>query len=192
MSDVVNCWDVEPEASLSELAALCIAYREVDRLLVTARSAVSLPDTLDEPRVEGAVGNLFGDRLLESFWASAWPGTSLSNSASRIYVTAFGDDVAARMSETEDRLPSWNQWHDPPLPADLCLYRAGDEWPVLVSVTHQGEGWFGAWLFDEAVAAAIRAPRSERPLPNDLVPARSDFVVRQQTSIRTRTSGWRR
>lgn len=192
MLDVLDCWDVKPDVSLTELAALCLAYREVDRLLVTARSAVSSPDTLDEPGVENAVAKLFGEFLLERFWASAWPGTSLSNSASMIYVIAFDASVATRMSETEDRLASWNQWHRPPLPADLCLYRSGDKWPTLVSVTHEGEGWFGAWLYDEAVAAAIGAPLSNPPLPEDLVPARSDFVVRQRTSLRTRTSGWRR
>lgn len=192
MLDVLDCWDVEPDVSLAELAALCLAYREVDRLMVAARSAVSAPDTLDEPRVESAVAELFGEVLLESFWASAWPGTRLSNSASMIYVIAFDASVATRMSETEDRLPSWNQWHRPPLPADLCLYRSGDRWPTLVSVTHEGEGWFGAWLYDEAVAAAIGAPPSKPPLPEDLVPARSDFVVRQRTSMRTRGAGWRR
>lgn len=189
---VLDCWDVAPDISLAELASLCLAYRDVDRLMVTARSALSSPDTLDEPRVKSAVAKLFGEVLLESFWASAWPGTALSNSASMIYVITFDASVATRMSDTEDRLPAWNQWHQPPLPADVCLYRSGDRWPTLVSVTHEGEGWFGAWLYDEAVAAAIGARLSKLPLPEDLVPARSDFVVRQRTSMRTRTSGWRR
>lgn len=189
---MVHCWDVAPRISLSELTALRIAYRDVDRLLLTARSSARHHDALDEPRVENAIASLFGDVLLDRFWASAWPGTRLSNDASKVYVIRFDGSVAARMSETEDRLPSWNQWHDPPLPADLCLYRDGDPWPTLVSVTHQGEGWFGAWLYDEAVAATIGAAPSRPRLPDDLVPSRRGFVIRQRTSIRTRTSGWRR
>ena len=78
------------------------------------------------------------------------------------------------MIATQKYLSGWKQSNDPPLPEDVCLYREGEDWPVLVSVTHDGD----AWLFDDKPDAKfVRAP--EIPLPNDLVPPPPTFILQQ-------------
>lgn len=64
------------------------------------------------------------------------------------------------MTETKSYLSDWKQSNDPPLPEDVCLYREGEAWPVLVSVTHDGD----AWLYDDEPGAAfVSVPEIELP-----------------------------
>lgn len=77
------------------------------------------------------------------------------------------------MIETENRLSAWTQWHQPPLPEDLCLYRAGDPVPVLVSVTHDGD----AWIFHDGVVSDDVAVPAQLVLPPELMPPAPDFLV---------------
>lgn len=171
--------EIDAAATFDAISRWCLACCQVDRLLVTARNDLSRPRELDEPRVAETVAELFGGRVLEEIWASAWPGTSLGGGgASKLWRIAFDEEVRARMVAMENRLVNWHQWHEPPLPADVCLYREGDPMPVLVSMSHQREPWFGAWLLDTYAADAPFATDPELPLPLDLIPARSGFVVR--------------
>lgn len=185
----IKCWDIDGSVSLSPITEWCLARRGVDRLLLTARAEVANPRMLDEPRVDTTVLKLFGDTLLETFWASAWPGTQVfEGGASKIYILRFDESVRRRIVAAQKRLPAWTQWSDPPLPADMCLYKTGDPLPTLVSVTHEGEGWFGAWLFDRDADAAPFASPAKHPLPLELLPPPPEFVVRAPaTRIRKRS-----
>lgn len=178
------CWDIDPSASLADITEWCLVHGGVDRLLVTARESLDHRRTPDEPRVDTTVEELFGASLLETFWAHAWPGTQLfEGGASKIYVAAFDEAVRTRMIAMEDSLPQWTQWHEPPLPADVCLYKLGDPLPALVSMTHQQEPWFEAWLFDDTANGASFVTKADPPLPADLIPPPPSFVRR--ASLRT-------
>lgn len=116
---MTRCWDVDPNATIDAIGEWCLSRRGVDRLLVTARADLSHPHLLDEPRIDDSVTAIFGEAVLEIRWASAWPGTQLMKGASKVYVIRFDEDVRARMVAAQKRLAGWNQWNDPPLPADL-------------------------------------------------------------------------
>lgn len=167
--------------TLDELLDWCLRERRVDHLLVTARASVNDPAALDEPKVETVVASLLADALLESLWASAWPGTQLfKGGASKVFTAKFDTEVRNRMVSTENQLSAWHDRHDPPLPSDLCLYRRGDTWPTLVSVTHD-VGWFGAWFFGPFSGDPPFAMPAEPPLPQDLIPPAPTFLVPART-----------
>lgn len=175
----IHCWELEPSASLASVLDWCMTVKTANRLLLTARASVSDAGTLDEPAVDAVTRDLFAESLLDTFWASAWPGTLLHRGASRIYVVALDTDVCARVERTENRLRFWHQWHAPPLPSDLCAYREGADHPALVSMTHEGEGWFGAWLYGAEGEAPSFAQPADPPLPIDLIPSPPTFVKRR-------------
>lgn len=169
------CWDVDPAATLEDITRWCVDKRDVDRMFVVARPDNDAPGSLLEPRVEGSVERLFKGKIIESLWATAWAGTQLFRRRSaKVWIISFDEDVRARLIAVENSIRGWRHISDPPLPEDICLYRAGDTLPTLVTVTHDGE----AWLFDESAADAHFAERAELPLPADLVPPPPDFVVR--------------
>lgn len=175
MTKVKNarCWDVSSEASIDEISSWCLRARKVDRLMVAVRPYIDLDDRVEfDARIEESVSRIFGSRILRSTYATAWPGTKLLEHEGKVYVIKFDSDVAQRISHEMNHLRGWVQRNDPPLPEDLCLYREGDAWPVLVSVTHDGD----AWLYDDDPDATfLRTPTI--PLPSDLIPPAPSFVV---------------
>jgi hypothetical protein len=175
----MHCWEINETANLDTVLDWCVVNRRVDRALVTARESLDVRRTIEEPRIDTFIREHFADVLRESFWATAWPGTTISNGgASKVYMLDFNESVAHRMVTIQNNLSSWNQWNKPPLPADPCLFKTGDSAPTLVSVTHEGPAWFGAWLFDSQADRPSFVTPSERPLRQDFIPDRHDFVVR--------------
>jgi hypothetical protein len=142
-------------------------------LLVAVRPYIDRADqTTFDPRVADSVATIFGKCILRAASAKAWPGTELIEHVAKVYVIAFNVDIQEQMIRTQKYLSGWKQSSDPPLPEDICLYRDGDPWPMLVTVTHDGD----AWLFDdEPNAAFVRIPTIA--LPADLIPPPPDFIV---------------
>jgi hypothetical protein len=175
MTKVKNtrCWDVSRETTLDEISRWCLHERKVDRLIVATRPYIDRDDRLEyDTRIEESVLRIFGRSIIRSTYATAWPGTELIEHAGKVHVMKFDSDVAQQISNEMNYLSGWVQRSDPPLPEDLCLYREGDAWPVLVSVTHDGD----AWLFDDDPDAAfLRTPTI--PLPVDLIPPAPSFIV---------------
>jgi hypothetical protein len=172
-----DCREIEESVPLDVVLDWCLTHRGVDHLLVSARASVDNPNALDEPKIETAVASVIGDALIESLWATAWPGTQLlTRGASKVFTAKFDKRIRDRLVSTESRLSAWHHEHDPPLPSDLCLYRSGDPRPTLVSVTHD-VGWFGAWLLGPFPSEPPFAIAAERPLPEDLVPPAPTLLV---------------
>ncbi len=168
-----HCWDIDREATISEIGEWCLTHRRVDRVHVVARPDQDLPRKLAEPRVEHAVNQIFAGKILESVWAKAWAGTELfRNRAAKVWVIAFDRDVLERMIAAQNSLRQWRHVAEPPLPEDVCLYRIGDSLPTFVSVTHDSE----AWLFDPTAGGAHFARPAELPLPSDLIPPPPNFL----------------
>ena len=116
---------------------------------------------------------MFARKILKAVWAKAWAGTELFlNRTAKVWIIAFDEDVLERMVFTQNSLRHWRHLSEPPLPEDICLYRAGDPLPTLISVTHDGE----AWLFDRTADGASFAQHAELPLPPDLIPPPPDFL----------------
>jgi hypothetical protein len=168
-----RCWDVSGEASLHEISAWCLRARRVDRLMVAVRPYIDREDRVEyDTRVEESVFRIFGSGVIRSAYATAWPGTELTEHLGKVYVVKFDADVEQRISKEMNHLSGWTQRSNPPLPEDLCLYREGESWPVLVSVTNDGD----AWLYDEDPDAPfLRTPTI--PLPSDLIPPPPSFIV---------------
>ena len=168
-----RCWDVSREVSFDEISSWCLRAREVDRLIVAVRPYIDRRDRVEfDARIEESVFRVFGSSVIRSTYATAWPGTELIEHAGRVYIIKFDSDLARQISKEMNRLSGWVQRNDPPLPEDLCLYREGEAWPVLVSVTHDGD----AWLYDDDPDATfVRTPTI--PLPSDLIPPAPSFIV---------------
>lgn len=94
-----------------------------------------------EPRLEQTVTSLFGDRLLARKLARKWPGTELIGHDGMVFVIAFDSSLIDPMCELGEFLGDWLHSRASPLPEDPCLYKQGDDCPVLVSVTHEKEAW---------------------------------------------------
>jgi hypothetical protein len=163
---MTESWDVSPRASLSDVLAWC-RERGADRLLVATRlERASKKPVLLVPAVVESVRRIFGGAVLRETLARRWPGTELIGHSGMVYLIDFTPDVEKRMVAEENDWSAWIDWHDPPLPEDICLFRQGDTRPLLVSVTHDGE----AWIFDAGPLPRSLAVKSEIPLPDDLLP----------------------
>jgi hypothetical protein len=175
MTKVKNkrCWDVLKDVSVDEISRWCLRARGVDRLIVAVRPYIDRDGRVEyDARIDESVLRVFGGSIIRSTYAMAWPGTELIENMGKVYVIRFDSNVAQRISNEMNHLSGWVQRGNPPLPEDLCLYREGDAWPVLVSVTHDGD----AWLYDDDPDAAfLRTPTIS--LPNDLIPPAPRFIV---------------
>lgn len=58
-----------------------------------------------------------------------------------MYEIAFDLSLMEPMARLGPRLSDWQMNSKPPLPEDLCLFNHRADWPVLVSVTHEGDAW---------------------------------------------------
>jgi hypothetical protein len=116
--------------------------RKVDRLLLSARIGHRQQRRLAAPETLTAVRTLFGDRVLETWVTSEWPVTMLIDGHALIFVVAFDDRLIGPMAKAGPTFGDWNGFSPPrPLPEDLCLFRQGDEWPSVISVTHEVDAW---------------------------------------------------
>jgi len=92
------------------------------------------------PGVEDNIKRVFEKYILESFWASQWPGTQLFEHKGRVWILEFSEEVKALVLKTQ---PIFAMWHNNSLlPEDICVFREGNRSPTLLSVTHEGDGWF--------------------------------------------------
>ena len=129
--------------------------------------------TLHEPSIEETVTSLFGSRLLERMLVRRWPGTTLSADKSAVFLVAFDSSLIKSMATLGRRIEDWRHIHEPPLPEDLCLFRQGDDWPVLASVTHEREAWI---LSEERPPFCLKTPTDLKPEELMIPPAEQSFV----------------
>ena len=139
----VNCWQCDIRSvSLERVLAWALTTAKTDRLLFTMRLSEGQAKKRSAPAdVEKNVEKIFGDRLIDSFWASGWPGTELIGHKGRVWVAKFDETVLALILATQ---PDFSLWHNNaslPLPEDLCLFKQGSRYPTLVSATHEKDVW---------------------------------------------------
>jgi len=142
MEDKVKGWDLPIDSALDLVLRWCRKERAVDRLLLSARLGRG-PKAKEAPiqEVEDLVASLFGDRVLERKRARRWPGSELMETDGIVFLVRFDETLIEPMSNAGGRLSDWSHRDSPRLPEDPCLYREGDPWPVLVSVTHERDAW---------------------------------------------------
>lgn len=138
----MKAWDLSVDTPLELVFSWCLRERAVDRLLFSMRlyrnpKGRELPET----GVEEVVASIFGDKILERIKARRWPGTELIGHDGVVFRVSFDESLVKPMAELGERLSNWRHSNRPRLPEDPCLYRNGDEWPVLVSVTHERDAW---------------------------------------------------
>lgn len=169
-----RCWDVVPGVPMEKLLTWCLDTRGADRIVVVAPVDPDSDDlALLKPAVETRVYELLGDRLLSSAYCSAWPGTVLSSHVGLVWTARFDMTLMKRMVRAQGALSGWKVSAKPPLPEDICLYRHGDRFPILVTVSREGDGWL---LHRGRIEDALALP-SDCPLPADLLPPQP-FIVR--------------
>ena len=172
----MRVWELPVRTPLSKVFEWCREERAVDRLLC---SAVTRTDNrtkvlaLGEPSIENLVVSLFGGRLLERKLVSRWPGTKLSSSKYTVFLASFDPSLIKPMAKLGRRIEDWRHIHEPPLPEDLCLFRQGEEWPVLVSVTHERDAWI---LSEERPPFCLKTPSDLAPEELLIPPAAQGFV----------------
>jgi len=135
-------WGLPTSTPIRALFEWCSQAKGVDRLLLSARlEKESKEPILLEPEVENTVSSVFGDKVLARKLARKWPGTELIGHPGMVYEIAFVSSLIDRMERIGPRLADWQMSSRPPLPEDPCLFSSEAEWPVLVSVTHEGDAW---------------------------------------------------
>lgn len=96
----------------------------------------------EENLSEESIRMQFGEFILDRLMVTAWPGTELINQPARVFVLEFNKKTVDTLITTEARLDRWRHSHTPPLPEDLCIFKSGDDHPMLITVAHEGFGWF--------------------------------------------------
>jgi hypothetical protein len=127
-------WELSWPLSLGEVMDWCILTHGVDRLL-------AVTEYRDRMSQAAMIEALFGDRVIAVIRATAWPGTIRARTPGRVHVVDFDRDLAVRMSSIEDDASRWIHIRQPPLPEDLCLYKDGNAWPTLFTVTHEADAY---------------------------------------------------
>lgn len=174
----MKCWSLDSSVRFSTVSHWCLSNHQVDRLLVSTRLDQDAPKRgLLAPRVHGSIEQIFAGRIVTTLFATAWPGTELVDHCGLVYVIRFDEDLSMRIAAFQDCISKWTQWHEPPLPEDLCLFREGDELPVLVSVTHEGD----AWLVTDRGLTLEGVERAPLSLAQLLIPRGQFFVTPTRT-----------
>lgn len=167
-------WKLPVRTPLARIFEWCYRERGVDRLLLSARlDTDEKTPVLSYPSLDETVTTLFGDRLLERKLVCRWPGTKLIRHQGVVYLIDFDPSLIKAMAKLGRRLEDWRHSHKPPLPEDPCLFRQGDEWPVLVSVTHEREAWIFA---EERPSFCLKKPSPFSPEEYFVPPAAEGFV----------------
>lgn len=136
-------WSVDLRVQPSrELLFWCLNQQSVDRMLVVVRMAQGKKGGYSTPReLEELPNTLFGSNVLETFLASAWPGTELVGHPGHVFLVKFDQSVAELILRTQPDLTKWLHRNNPPLPQDICLFNSSGDTPTLVSVTHENLFW---------------------------------------------------
>ena len=135
-------WELSTETSMEEILQWCAREKDVDRLLLSARlDKEKRKPALLRPTLDQTIEQLFGERLLARQLARRWPGTELYGHDGLVFTISFDSALIKPMAEVGQRLSNWRHNNNPPLPEDPCLFRQGDDWPVLISVTHERDAW---------------------------------------------------
>lgn len=172
-TNFARCWDIDRGTSVADVSSWCIERRGVNRLMVAIRPYIDRKNRVGfDPLVQESTVEIFGDRILRKVFARGWPGTRLIDHRGEVYVVAFDVTVQRRMVQASNEFSGWTQWSTPPLPEDICLYRDGEDSPVLVSVTHDGD----SWLFDNQPDATF-VRRATIELPSELIPSAPEFIL---------------
>ncbi|HEX6900066.1 MAG TPA: hypothetical protein VF789_10150 [Thermoanaerobaculia bacterium] len=170
----MNGWDVSADTPLEAIFTWCSEKRGVDRLLLSARlDKEKKRPTLLRPTLSETVDQIFGDHLLSTRMVKRWPGTELYGHKGVVFLVAFDPTLISSMAQVGTLLSNWRHNNNPPLPEDPCLFRQGDEWPVLVTVTHERDAWI---LSDERPPFCSGEPFVFKP-DNLLVPPASEGFV---------------
>ena len=168
----MKAWKLPVRTPLSKVFEWCLQERASDRLLCSATTMAD-NQTLGKPSVENIVTSLFGTRLIEKKLVRRWPGTTLKLDKSMVFLVDFDSSLIKPMARLGRRIEDWRHVHEPPLPEDLCLFQQGDEWPVLVSVTHEREAWI---ISKERPHFCLKAPTDLKPDELMIPPPEQGFV----------------
>ena len=168
----VSCWDVGCQVELDRLLAWCQVVHGVDQLLVVSRPETDGRRYTFDPDVARVVKSLFRSSILSTVNAQAWPGSRLFGHSAKVYRVALNESVAKRMIASENLVANWTHARRPPLPEDICLLRAGDRFPVFISVTHEGD----AWLLSDRGAEFEGAKPCDATLDDLCVPQGETFI----------------
>jgi hypothetical protein len=138
----MKTWALPPGIPLEHVLSWCLRERAVDRLLLAMRlQKDERGREVPEPEVEDLIDSLFGDKILMRKKARRWPGTELVGHEGVVFLVSFDSSLIEPMVQAGELLHDWRHGNRPRLPEDPCLFRAGDEWPVLVTVTHERDAW---------------------------------------------------
>ncbi len=170
----MNGWELNAETSMETILQWSVKDKDVDRLLLSARlDKERKKPVLLRPTLDRTIEQLFGERVLERRLVRRWPGTELYGHNGLVFLIAFDAALIKPMVEIGERLSNWRHNNNPPLPEDPCLFRQGDDWPVLISVTHERDAWI---LSDERPPFCIAEPFEFKP-ENLLVPTAAGGFV---------------
>jgi hypothetical protein len=164
--------DLVDTARLDLALRWCLEHRHVDRLLLAVRNFETMDgSTFLNVAARDSTRRLFASHVIRETAALSWPGVEVYEPA-HVFLIEFSEEVRELMVTLSVSLTGWDHQHDPPLAADPCLYRRGDAWPTLISVSRLNEGWI---LHDGLIDRTIARP-ARIALPLDLIPAPPEFV----------------
>jgi hypothetical protein len=143
----MNVWNVNLfTVSMLDLFSWCLQHHQVDRMLLSLPPSASRLRLNHRQRdqvraVYEVTNNLFGQYILDKLPVSAYPGVDLMGGVASAFVIEFNVLVRDIMLNVEPNMSRWLTNSHPPLPEDVCLFKAADSNPIFVSHTIDGRGW---------------------------------------------------
>lgn len=172
----IKCWKIGRDQDLRCLLDWCIQHHRVNRLLVVNRLNSQKHERVPLcPEAIQTTERIFDKSIRRKHYALAWPGTELIGHSALVFQISFDRNVLDTIVEVAPQLEMWTHHNNPPLPEDLCLYRIGDCWPTLVSVTHEQDGW----IISEG-RVEIPGVSKDDPTPDELMipdPSPPEFLT---------------
>ncbi|MGD9163026.1 MAG: hypothetical protein PVG39_31765 [Desulfobacteraceae bacterium] len=128
--------------SFKDILFWCRETQKVDKLLVSVRPLINNKDEFEfEQSVIKNVYRLFGSNILDRIEAVGWPGNLLTRGFAYIFIIEYNTDVENIILDKETLLFHWLHDHRQKLPEDLCLFKNGNTYPSLISITHENDAW---------------------------------------------------
>ena len=139
----ITSWHADVrEALLNEILVWALEHHAVDHMLVVLRlNQVGNKWRYADPQAGEFVQSQFGPYIVTGFQAAEWPGTELVGHPGFVYAVNFNAEVKELILRTQPSLAEWQHHSTPPLPEDICLFREGDDHPVVVTRTHDLDAW---------------------------------------------------
>lgn len=143
----INCWAIDVrQVSFATVLKWCQQHHRVDRLLLGIQIQPGRKNGqkhgIASPAQLQNASRYFAQHVLSVYSVKGWPPSLFFGTTQPVLEIELNTEVIDTCLDIGPNLADWTSWNDErPLPEDPCLFKAGAQYPNLVTVAHEEEAW---------------------------------------------------